>query len=1043
MRQFFMRQFFSNANWNNKDYVLRVVRQNGWDLQHVNPALKANKEVVLVAVEADGRALQYASPALKADQEVVLAAVQKDGRALEYASPDLKEDKDVVLAAVKQEGAALYYASKELKKDQEVVLAAVEQNGWALQYADPNLRQDRAFILKAVRQSGCALQFASDELRNDQEVVLAAVQQDGHALRYANPKLLQEDPNIVSEAKNQIQHAQLELVLKLQKDRDSILKEVGQNGMALEHAPAFQTDKEVVLAAVRQNGMALEYASPKFKIDEKVVLAAVQQNGMALKYATQQDSLALYYATYSTTFCWRSLNADENIVLAATRQNGEALQYAHSELKKDRYFISRVVGQNGEALQFASDELKKDRDFVLNLVHQNPFAIIYQKDQAIGFTKEEDKAIHLKAFKRQAEILFQTPQESPKYEKLHEQHVKHFEQLSRNNIDCLSRMLTGLKKDPRVIKALLLRNDILKKELNDCLLDCFKKATQYIQGTTQPVIQSSFEETLLKDLPSVKTILDDSTDTQKEKWNGFISFLQTQGLVQDDELKNLVLPILPTKNKPSQSASSGSARGVFNFLLGGITRAAEQTLIAAGSSSDTRRGEYPFLDHTTDWRNDINWSDKDSVLEAVKLNGRALQHANRRLKNDPEIVKEAVKQCGEALQYANRRLKNDPEIVEEAVKKDGMALQYASDELQKNRDIVKAAVKKDGMALKFASEELQNNPEIVKAAVKKDGMALEHASYWLRADRKIVLAAVGKNGDALQYAHPVLKEDRDFILEAAKRNVRALQYAHYDLQNDRDFILAAVQENPFAIIYQQNAIGFETDEDKAIHLKAFKDQAEILATIPKQSEQYQALCWQHITHLQQLLSNNIDCISYMFTGLKQDPRVIPTLLSRDDISGLNNCLLAYFKKDQLAITDFREKLSLKELKDVKNGLFLTFEEITKWDDFIYFLKDNHLVQNDEVRNLVFITRGKPSQSASSGSAGVAAEQTPIATGSSSGTRGEEYPSSAPQPRGAGDVARGAGDVARGAEAASSSGSRFAPQPRGTGAASSNEDPRSR
>jgi hypothetical protein len=323
------------------------------------------------------------------------------------------------------------------------------------------------------------------------------------------------------------------------------------------------------------------------------------------------------------------------------------------------------------------------------------------------------------------------------------------------------------------------------------------------------------------------------------------------------------------------------------------------------------------------------------------------------------------------------------------------------------------------LALRYASEELQTDRDFVLAAVKENGLALRYASEELQKDRDFVLAAVKENALALRYTKLELQEDPNFVLAALEQNGLALQYAHYDLQKNPDIVKAAVQENPFAILYQQNnAIGFKTGEDKAIHLKAFKEQAKILATIPKQSDQYQELHWAHVKHFQQLSSNNIDCISYMFTGLKLDPRMITTLLSRNDISELNNCLLAMLTKDvylkkhgrflRVSQTDFIEKLSLK---DVKNELFdLTFDKRAKWDDFIYFLKDNSLVQNDELRNLVFTTRGNPSQSASSGSAGVAAEPQPIAAGSSSGTRGGEYPSVvfAPQPRGAGAATSSSG-----------------------------------
>ena len=553
------------------------------------------KASVLATVQQDGGALYYASNELKKDREVVLAAVKQYGEALKFASNELKKDREVVLAAVKQDGLALLFASDELRADKDVVLAAVKKHGLALKHASDGLQKDREIVLAAVKQDGEALKHASDELRNDKEIVLAAVKQYGLALKFASDEL-QKDRNFILKAVGKNDVALYFIHSNLRQDRNFILEAIQQNAMALGVAsPDLKKDEDVVLAAVRQNVSALQYAYSKLQLDKYFILKVVEQNGLALEYVSPD------------------LKKDEDVVLAAVRQNISALQYAYSKLQQDRGFISKVVKQNGEALQLASDELKKDLEVVLAAVDQNPFAIIYQKDQAIGFTTEEDLQIHLKAFQRQAEILETIPpQELKQYKKLHEQHVKHFEQLSSNNIDCLSRMFPVSKKDPGAIRALLLRNDILKKELNDCLLDCFKIATQYIQGTTQPVTQSSLKETLLTDLPFVKMILHDFTDTQKEKWNGFISFLQTKGLVQDDELKNLVLP---TRNKPSQSASSGST-GVFNSwlglltptskttqplsdarepLLGRRTGAAEPQPIVTGSSSGTRGGEYPSV----------------------------------------------------------------------------------------------------------------------------------------------------------------------------------------------------------------------------------------------------------------------------------------------------------------------------------------------------------------------------------------------------------------------------------------------------------------
>ena len=90
--------------------------------------------------------------------------------------------------------------------------------------------------------------------------------------------------------------------------------------------------------------------------------------------------------------------------------------------------------------------------------------------------------------------------------------------------------------------------------------------------------------------------------------------------------------------------------------------------------------------------------------------------------------------------------------------------------------------------------------------------------------------------------------------------------------------------------------------------------------------------------------------------------------------------------DKLDLQYVKKKLS--NLPDYKKQ---------KWDDFIYFLKKQGSVKDADLQDLVFTIKNNHSQSAPSSSAGVAAEPQQIAVGSSSGTRGVGYPSSAPQP----------------------------------------------
>ena len=107
----------------------------------------ANKEFMLKVVSNNGKLLCYASVGLKSDKDVVYAALNNDGFALRYVPLKLKSDIDVVRIAVLQNGMALKYASIEMKADIEIVWLAVKQNRDAFKYASIELKMQKNLIL--------------------------------------------------------------------------------------------------------------------------------------------------------------------------------------------------------------------------------------------------------------------------------------------------------------------------------------------------------------------------------------------------------------------------------------------------------------------------------------------------------------------------------------------------------------------------------------------------------------------------------------------------------------------------------------------------------------------------------------------------------------------------------------------------------------------------------------------------------------------------------------------------------------------------------
>ena len=71
----------------------------------------------------------------------------------------------------------------------------------------------------------------------------------------------------------------------------------------------------------------------------------------------------------------------------------------------------------------------------------------------------------------------------------------------------------------------------------------------------------------------------------------------------------------------------------------------------------------------------------------------------------------------------------------QAVSLNGKALQFATEELKGDRKIVMAAVSNNGFALLFATEELRGDRKIVMAAVSQNGRALQFAVRELRGPR--------------------------------------------------------------------------------------------------------------------------------------------------------------------------------------------------------------------------------------------------------------------------------------------------------------------
>lgn len=192
-----------------KETVLKIVKEFGQDLQYVSPELRANREVVLAAVKQDDLALADASPELRDNEEVVMEAMKSKrwrendtpntlgGSTFKNASPRLRGDREFVRAVFMEVPGSLTYASPELKADKKFVfeLAEIDRRAlFAFNYS--SVISDKEIFLKFIEKLGINyFHDASAELKKDKDVVLAVLKRFPDSFEDV-PSELQNDRDI-------------------------------------------------------------------------------------------------------------------------------------------------------------------------------------------------------------------------------------------------------------------------------------------------------------------------------------------------------------------------------------------------------------------------------------------------------------------------------------------------------------------------------------------------------------------------------------------------------------------------------------------------------------------------------------------------------------------------------------------------------------------------------------------------------------------------------------------------------------------------------
>jgi hypothetical protein len=212
--------------------------------------LKDNFDFILEIVKSNGFALQYASDNLKKNFQIVKECIKYEPITIKYSrvnKVDFRELLKFSSAIFKY-----YYLFSEIKSDFEIALIAVKGNGLLLEFLNISLRDDFDIVIEAVRNNGYSIRFASYRLRQNYLIILESIKSRSDVfndyLEYCN------NPRIVYEAVK------------------------GDGALLSKSSLNLKDNFIIVLESVKNYPLALEYASQRLKQNYEIIYESIKNN---------------------------------------------------------------------------------------------------------------------------------------------------------------------------------------------------------------------------------------------------------------------------------------------------------------------------------------------------------------------------------------------------------------------------------------------------------------------------------------------------------------------------------------------------------------------------------------------------------------------------------------------------------------------------------------------------------------------------------------------------------------------------------------------
>ena len=567
-----------------------------------------------------------------------------------------------------------------------------------------------------------------------------------------------EKTNIISKEKNTENIMEYEDVTD--DERKEILDKLAKEYKYADLEDKYRNDKEIGLYAIKKNIDNIKYAGKNVRNDKDIALQLISSKEITkFKYLSDElkdnkefvmrflkmcleDERTSYYGYQIYSELSKRLRDDKELLLLALRQGMTCISMASDRLKNDEE-IAEIVAKDGYAFSHMSDNIKSNKKLILKIIeHEDDGYKVYGLFREVSKKFNDDEEVVLAAYKKSYELL--------RYASNRLKSDKNFIMKCVNNENFW-----------RVFKYI---NDELKKD-KDIYSVALKNCVYSYQY-----------------LP----------EEMKKDRNLVLSLVSEHGNVYEyllDEFKNdKEITLLALQNSVLPLQLSNEMKHDKDIL--------KEIIRKDGIESENIPKDIL----------DIIYSNKEYVLEAIKLNYEIIYSLPAEFKDDKKFIKKIFLldiipeyRYSDIFEELSENVRNDKEIVEHCLNKESSCIYNLGDKLKNDKEFVLNLMTKlesTGEHLNYdyifesLGKDLKDDEETVKFFIEKNKYCLKYASS--RIKNIIKSEEENKNNEMINEC--MVSNDKEKLIEAVKNDVNNFAYINDDLKNNKQFVLDLIDK---------------------------------------------------------------------------------------------------------------------------------------------------------------------------------------------------------------------------------------------------------